>query len=192
MADVRSRLLRPHARADVIVCVKCHQSGDQSLYCINSWILLATGIGSPDGVEQFSQADTQVNIHYCGNLLFDVAPLSVMMSQLPGSLVTDASPQGISASLYQEDEQGRWLPVDHISRALSQHEQAWKSQIEWESLAKMWGMTAFRPYLIGTKFTSWGDYQPLLPFYNDLILTQNGCFRTVTPAWIHRWLRKDA
>ena len=83
-------------------------------------------------------------------------------------LVTDASPQGISASLYQEDEQGRWLPVDHISRALSQHEQAWKSQIEWESLAKMWGMTAFRPYLIGTKFTSWGDHQPLLPFYNDL------------------------
>ena len=83
-------------------------------------------------------------------------------------LVTDASPQGISASLYQENEQGRWLPVDHISRALSQHEQAWKSQIEWESLAKIWGMTGFRLYLIGTKFTSWGDHQPLLPFYNDL------------------------
>ena len=32
----------------------------------------------------------------------------------------------------------------------------------------MWGMLAFRPYLIGTKFTSWGDHQPLLPFYNDL------------------------
>ena len=86
MADVRSRLLRPHAGADVIVCAKCHQSGDQSLYCIKSWILLATGIGSPDGVEQFSQADTQVNIHYCGNLLFDVVPLSVMTSRLPGSL----------------------------------------------------------------------------------------------------------
>ena len=86
MADVRSWLLRPHAGADVIVCAKCHQSGDQSLYCIKSWILLATGIGSPDGVEQFSQADTQVNIHYCGNLLFDVVPLSVMTSRLPGSL----------------------------------------------------------------------------------------------------------
>ena len=83
-------------------------------------------------------------------------------------LITDASPQGISASLYQEDDQGRWKPVDHVSRALSTHEQAWKSQIEWESLAKMWGMTMFRPYLIGTKFTSWGDHQPLLPFYNNL------------------------
>ena len=83
-------------------------------------------------------------------------------------LVTDASPQGISASLYQTDEKGQWLPVDHVSRALSQHEQGWKSQIEWESLAKMWGMTIFRPYLVGTKFTSWGDQKPLVPLYNEL------------------------
>lgn len=82
-------------------------------------------------------------------------------------LVTDASPHGISASLYQEDESKRWLPVDHISRALSQHEQDWKSQIEWESLAKTWGMAMFRSYLIGTKFTSWGDQKPLIPLYND-------------------------
>ena len=85
----------------------------------------------------------------------------------PTHLVTDASPQGISASLYQVDEQGRWLPIDHVSRALSAHEQAWKSQIEWESLAKMWGMMTFRPYLIGTEFTSWGDQKPLVPLYND-------------------------
>ena len=83
-------------------------------------------------------------------------------------LVTDASPHGIAASLYQEDDQGQWLPIDHTSRALTQHEQNWKSQIEWESLAKVWGMTMFRPYLVGTKFTSWGDHQPLLPYYNDL------------------------
>ena len=83
-------------------------------------------------------------------------------------LVADASPRGIAASLYQEDEAGRWLPVDHVSRALSQQEQNWQSQIEWESLAKSWGMNMFRPYLIGTKFTSWGDHQPLLPFYNNL------------------------
>ena len=86
----------------------------------------------------------------------------------PTHLVTDASPHGISASLYQEDDSRRWLPIDHISRALSRHEQGWKSQIEWESLAKMWGMTMFRPYLVGTKFTSWGDHQPLLSFYNNL------------------------
>ena len=87
MAAVRSRLLRPHARAGVIVCAKRHQSGDRSLYCIAAWILLTTGIGSPDGVEQFFlQADTQVNIYYCGKLSFDVAPFSVMTSRLPGSL----------------------------------------------------------------------------------------------------------
>lgn len=85
----------------------------------------------------------------------------------PTHLVTDASPQGISASLYQSDEQGRWRPIDHISRALSTHEQGWKSQIEWESLAKMWGMTVFRPYLVGDKFTSWGDQKPLVPIYNE-------------------------
>ena len=90
-------------------------------------------------------------------------------------LVTDASPHGISASLYQTDENGCWLPIDHLSRALSEHEKAWKSQIEWESLAKMWGMTAFRPYLVGTHFTSWGDQKPLVPLYNEL--TRNATAR---------------
>ena len=85
----------------------------------------------------------------------------------PTHLVTDASPEGISASIYQVDESGRWLPVDHASRALSQHERSWDSQIEWESLGKMWGMTTFRPYLIGEAFTSWGDQKPLVPLYND-------------------------
>ena len=83
-------------------------------------------------------------------------------------LVTDASPKGIAASLYQEDEEGRWLPVDHASRALSLTEQRWESQIDWESLAKSWGMLMFRHFLIGAHFTSWGDHLPLLPFYNDL------------------------
>jgi hypothetical protein len=83
-------------------------------------------------------------------------------------LVTDASPKGIAASLYQEDQAGEWLPVDHASRALSQTEQRWDSQIDWESLAKTWGMLMFRHFLIGTHFTSWGDHLPLLPFYNDL------------------------
>ena len=45
-------------------------------------------------------------------------------------LVSDASPHGIAASLYQEDDQKRWVPVDHVSRALSTHEQGWESQID--------------------------------------------------------------
>ena len=70
-------------------------------------------------------------------------------------LVTDASPCGIAASLYQEDDQGKWVPVDHTSRALSPYEQGWDSQIDWESLAKVWGMMMFRPYLIGVHFMLW-------------------------------------
>ena len=101
-------------------------------------------------------------------MMNDKSILTPFIIGRPTHLVTDASPHGISASLYQEDDSRRWLPIDHISRALSRHEQGWKSQIEWESLAKMWGMTMFRPYLVGTKFTSWGDHQPLLSFYNNL------------------------
>ena len=40
-------------------------------------------------------------------------------------LVSDASPCGIAASLYQEDEQGSWVHVDHTSRALSTYKQGW-------------------------------------------------------------------
>ena len=83
-------------------------------------------------------------------------------------LVTDASPCGIAASLYQKDNQGKWVPVDNTSRAMSAYEQGWVSQINWESLAKTWGMMMFRPYLIGVHFTSWGDHKLLLPLYNDM------------------------
>ena len=86
-------------------------------------------------------------------------------------LVTDASPSGIAASVYQEDDAGTWVPVDHTSRALSAVEQGWQSQIDWESLAKTWGMEMFRPYLVGVRFTSWGDHKPLLPLYNDMTKT---------------------
>ena len=101
-------------------------------------------------------------------MMNDKSILTPFIIGRPTHLITDASPHGVSASLYQEDDSRRWLPIDHISRALSRYEQCWKSQIEWESLTKMWGMTMFRPYLVGTKFTSWGEHQPLLSFYNNL------------------------
>ena len=92
MAAVRSWLLGPHARADVIVCAKHHQPGDRSLSCTVPWILLATGIGSLDVVEQFftsrhsgtSCKSVVVVIYRLGTNY--VAPLSVMTSRLPGSL----------------------------------------------------------------------------------------------------------
>ena len=86
----------------------------------------------------------------------------------PTNFVSDPSPKGIQASLYKVEEDGTWVPVNHSSRALSAEEQNWDSQIDWESLAKSWGMEQFRYFLSGCKFTSWGDQQPLIPLYNDL------------------------
>ena len=82
-------------------------------------------------------------------------------------LVMDASLCGITTSLYQEDDQCKWVRVDHMS-ALSAYEQGWDSQIEWESPAKVWGMMMFWPSMIGVHFTSWGDHKPLLPLYNEM------------------------
>ena len=96
------------------------------------------------------------------------ATLRPFTQGLPTMFVSDASPFGIAASLYQVREDKTWVPVDHISRALTKEEQKWQSQIDWESLAKSWGMDQFRFYLMGQKFTSWGDQKPLLPIYNDM------------------------
>jgi hypothetical protein len=82
--------------------------------------------------------------------------------------ISDASPKGLAASIYQRREDGVLVPVDHVDRAMSATEQGWRSQIEWESLAKAWGMTMLRPYLVGKHFTSWGDHKPLVSLYNDL------------------------
>ena len=85
----------------------------------------------------------------------------------PTHFVSDASPKGIAASLYQEEPDRSWVPVDHTSRALSKEEMGWKSQIDWESLAKSWGMEQFRYYLTGIHYTSWGDQEPLVSIYNN-------------------------
>ena len=80
--------------------------------------------------------------------------------------IADASPYGMQASIYQEDENGTWLPIDHLSRALTPTEQKY-SPIEKESLAQSWGMEHFRFYLIGSNFSSWCDHKPLIPLYNN-------------------------
>ena len=80
--------------------------------------------------------------------------------------VADSSEIGTQASIYQVDEENQWIPIDHISRALSESEQNY-SPIERESLAQSWGMDQFRYYLVGNHFTSWSDHKPLLPIYNN-------------------------
>ena len=48
-----------------------------------------------------------------------------------------------------------------------------------------WGMTQFRHYLVGRPFTSWGDHEPLLAYFNDL--TKPGSVRLKK----HRQLIQD-
>ena len=117
MAVVRSRLLRPHARADVIVCAKHHQSGDRFLYCIAFLILLATGIGSPDGVGQFftrRHSGHHVNIYYCGNISFGhgwrYRHCQFMTSRLPGSL---KQMRGNGCLSWQPNDSA-WFRLRHI------------------------------------------------------------------------------
>ena len=71
---------------------------------------------------------------------------------------------GIAASIFQECQDGTWIPVDHASRSLTQCEQKY-SQIEKKSLAQAWGMTTHRYYLLGIPFESHTDHQPPPPPY---------------------------
>ena len=80
-------------------------------------------------------------------------------------LVTDASLSGIAASVFQELENGAWVPIDHASRSLTPCEQNY-SQTERESLGQSWGMNIHRYYLLGIPFDSYTDHQPLLHIYN--------------------------
>ena len=89
--------------------------------------------------------------------------------------MSDASPFGIAASLYQVREDGNWVPVDHISRSLTKEEHKWQSQINWEIPAKSWGMEQFRFYLMGQKFTEWKKQKPLIPIYNDMRKPTSAC-----------------
>ena len=84
--------------------------------------------------------------------------------ELKTKLITDASPVGISASLYQEQSNNTWYPVDHASRSLTPTEQNY-APIEKESLAQAWGMHAFQYYHLGINFVSYTDNEPLLAIF---------------------------
>ena len=84
--------------------------------------------------------------------------------KLKTKLITDASPVGISASLYQEQQANVWIPVDHVSRSLQPPEQNY-APIEKESLAQAWGMHMFWYHLSGICFDSYTDHEPLLSIF---------------------------
>ena len=76
-------------------------------------------------------------------------------------LQTDASGSGLGAVLLQLETGGERRPIAYASRTLSSAEQKY-SNIERESLAVIYGVTKFRQYLLGKKFTVETDHRPLV------------------------------
>lgn len=81
------------------------------------------------------------------------------------SVLTDASPVGISAILTQT-KNGKRENVHFASRALTPTEQRY-SQIEREALAIVWACETLRVYLFGTDFIIITDHKPLLSLFNS-------------------------
>ena len=100
-------------------------------------------------------------------MINDKTCLRPFRPELPTHFISDASRYRITALVYQEEKDGTFVPVDHVDRALSTTEQGWGLQLEWESLAKFWGINMLGTYLAEKKFTSWGDHFPLFPLYNN-------------------------
>ena len=78
----------------------------------------------------------------------------------PVRLVTDASPQGLGAVLMQVDQKGNERPVRFASRSLTKAEKNY-AQVEREGLAVIFGVTRFKQYLWGRRFTLVTDNKPL-------------------------------
>ena len=98
------------------------------------------------------------------NTMTSDAALRPFNPELKTIHVTDAGPDGIASSVFQEQDNGCWVPIDYASRALTPCEKNY-SQTEKESLAQSWGMTTHRYYLLGIPFDSYTDHQPLIPIY---------------------------
>ena len=103
-------------------------------------------------------------------ILNDPSTLQPYDSTAPTHVVVDTSEVGTQASIYQEKgtdtQDQRWVPVDHYSRSLTDHEKRY-SPIERESLGLSWGLEQFRYYILGRSVTVWTDHEPLLSIYNN-------------------------
>jgi hypothetical protein len=90
-------------------------------------------------------------------------------------LCTDASGDGIGASLMQEND-GMKFPIIYISRKLNRAERNY-SVIERECLVITWAIRKLHMYLYGREFTLETDHEPLM--YINRHKMENG--------WIMRW-----
>jgi hypothetical protein len=82
----------------------------------------------------------------------------------PLILATDASQYGLGVALLQE-KNGKEMPLAHASKTLNDHQKKY-SQIEKEALSIIYGVTKFRQYLYGRRFTLVTDHQPLVAIFS--------------------------
>ena len=96
---------------------------------------------------------------------FDTLKLKLTMAPVlaypscekPYTMETDASLSGLGAVLSQVHDDGKLHPVAYASRSLSKSERNY-SVTELETLASVWAVTHFCPYLYGQTVTALTDH----------------------------------
>ena len=99
----------------------------------------------------------------------------------PVKLITDASPHGVGAVLVQVGEDGEERPVRFASRSLSKAEKAY-SQFDREGLGVIFGVSRYKQYLWGRRFTLVTDNKALTS-----ILGPKANAPALATARLHRW-----
>ena len=112
-------------------------------------------------------------------MLTSDATMAYFDPQKETELITDASPLGLSAILFQKTPGGNDRKVVvYVSRALSDVETRY-SQTEREALAIMWAVERLHLYLYGGHFTLYTDCKPVQLIYGNA--------KSKPPARIERW-----
>ena len=111
------------------------------------------------------------------NRLRDATALAVFDRTAHTSVVADASPVGLGAVLWQEQD-GIKKPISYASRSLTDVERRY-SQTEKEALGLVWACERFNLYLAGRKFDLITDHRPLQTIYGP---------RSKPSARIERWV----
>ena len=81
--------------------------------------------------------------------------------EVPTAISCDASPCGLGAILWQQDQHGQWLPVSCASRSLTDVETRY-SQLEREMLGVVFALQRFRQYVLGREVEVRTDHKPLI------------------------------
>ena len=129
----------------------------------------------------FWGAKEQKAFDECKQLLASERLLVHYDPDVPLVLTCDASSKGIGAVLSHKFPDGTEKPVGFASRSLNSAEVRY-SQIEREALGIIFGVTVFRDYLYGVRFTLETDHKPLLALFGE---TRN--MPEMTSSRLKRW-----